>query len=571
MKAGTIEAEVPLVDEVRFAFQPLINVRTGGVVAVEALARPTGATVHDLFRDAVRKRRLTELDVHLAVSALAAAAEQGTILPLHLNIFGGTVAHDFAGLDALRTALHRYGRRSADVTLEIGPPFARLDPQRVIDGANQLRSEGFNIALDGVGEGDVPLALISDLAPDLVKLDRGVIDRLPDDQGRTALLEGLRHLCSANDCQLVAEGVENDHQLTALRRNGIRLVQGNLLAPAARRPPATLTLPGVAAEVTDPDLPAVSTTATGPRVTEFLSPATLLPADATADAVRQVLADQPQVSGVVLVDEHNRPRWSIDRNRFLLAVTGPYGHALHAQRPASRLADAPRVISTTTTAMEAIEIVTRGDQQRMFDDAVVVDESGRCLGAVRAAHLIRGMADLKVEEAVALNPLTRLPGSEAVERDIARRVSAGEAFAVSWLDVDGFKGVNDNVGFAAGDEVIRSVGRSLTDAATSFDSVRVAHVGGDDFLLVAGLDDLEPMSKMVLDPPRQVEGVPVSLSLATVILAPGTVDDYAGISRMLAPLKRRAKALHGPSWVACRSDSQTVGVLRGQETAPSPQ
>ena len=96
----------------------------------------------------------------------------------------------------------------------------------------------------------------------------------------------------------------------------------------------------------------------------------------------------------MLVDEQNRPRYTIDRNRFLLAVTGPYGHALHASKPASRLADEPRLVNTATTAMEALSLVTRSVQQRMYDDAVVVDESGSCLGVVRAGDLIRGIAEL---------------------------------------------------------------------------------------------------------------------------------------------------------------------------------
>src|SRR5690606_32401553 len=306
-----------------------------------------------------------------------------------------------------------------------------------------------------------------------------------------ALVEAVRHICESTESQLVAEGVENEGQLNALRRNGVRLVQGNLLAPANRRPPKKLVIPGVAAEITEPQAAPVSTLATGPRVTEFLSPATTLPHDVTAEKVREVLADHPEVNGVVLVDSRNRPQWTIDRNRFLLAVPGPYGHALHAHRPASRLADEPRVVTTATTAMEALSLITSSDQSRMYDDAVVVDETGRCLGAVRAGDLIRGMAELKVEEAAALNPLTRLPGSDAIARDVTRRISAGDVFAVSWLDVDKFKKVNDTAGFSAGDDLIRSVGRSLTDAAAKLRSVQVGHVGGDDFLVVAAPEELD--------------------------------------------------------------------------------
>ncbi|KAA5831988.1 GGDEF domain-containing protein [Saccharopolyspora hirsuta] len=568
MSAGNIDSVLALVDEVRFAFQPLINIKTGAIVAIEALARPVGTHVQELFREAARQRRLTELDVELATAALSAAAEHESLLPLHINIFGGTVTHDLQRLDLVRERLREIGRREQEVTLEIGPPFARLNTDDLLVGVDKLRADGFQIALDGVGEGDVPLALIADIGPAVVKLDRAVVQQLPESPARVAVVESVRHLCEATDSQLVAEGVENERQLTTLRRNGVRLVQGNLLAPAARRPPTASSVPGVAAEVTDPHGPPISSLASGPRVTEFLSPATILPTDVTADKVRGVLADHPEISGVVLVDEENRPQWTIDRNRFLLAVTGPYGHALHAKRPASRLADEPRVVTTATTAMEALSLVTRSDQYRMYDDAIVVDESGRCLGAVRAGDLIRGMAELKVEEAAALNPLTRLPGSDAIARDVTRRIAADEVFAVSWLDIDGFKTVNDTAGFSAGDDLIRAIGRSLTDAATSLSSVQVGHVGGDDFLLVADLDDLVALAELVLGPERSAGGVAVSLSLATLVCTPSTVEGYDEVSSRLAPLKKHAKSLTGSSWVMSRPGSDRIEVLRGKQASP---
>lgn len=566
MSTGDLDLVLGLTNGIRFAFQPVVNVKTGAIVAIEALARPTEGDVWALFREAAHARRLAELDAELATSAVASAAEHETLLPLHLNLFGGTVTHNIELLDKLHDKLDAVGRDPHEVTLELGPPFARLDPDLLAASVQQLRSRGYHIALDGVGHGDAALTLIADLEPDTVKLDREVVSGIPESSGRTAVLESVQHLCAAIGARLVAEGVENEPQLRALRRHGVRLVQSNLLAPPARRPPTTLSVPNVAAEITDPHDRTIDTTAAGPRVTDFLSPATMLPADATADRVRIVLADHPEINGVVLVDEHQRPQWSVDRNRFLLAVTGPYGHALHAQRPASRLADEPRVVTTATTAMEALGLVTGSDQYRMYDDAIIIDESGRCLGTVRAGHLIRGMAELKVQEAAALNPLTRLPGSDAIARDVARRIEADEVFAVSWLDIDDFKNVNDSAGFSAGDDLIRSVGRSLTDAATSINSVQVGHVGGDDFLLVADLDDLVTLSEMLLDPPRHAGNVAVSLSLATLVCTQSGVSSYEQASHMLAPLKHSAKSLQGSSWVMSWPGSDHIDVLRGKQS-----
>ncbi|RCW40424.1 diguanylate cyclase/phosphodiesterase [Halopolyspora algeriensis] len=566
MSTGNIDPVLGPANETRFAFQPVVNVGTGAIVAVEALARPIDGDVWDLFRQAARARRLAELDTDLAVSAVTSAAEHGTLLPLHLNLFGGTVAHDLDLLQALHDKLGAVGRHPHEITLELGPPFSRLDPALLLANVRQLRSLGYHIAMDGVGHGDISLTLLADLEPDMVKLDREVVAGALETSGHAAVLDSVRHLCESTGARLVAEGVESEPQLRELRRRGIRLVQGNLLAPAARRPPTTLSVPDVATEITDPHDRMVSTTTAGPRITEFLSPATLLPADSTADTVRGVLADHPEVSGVVLVDEHNRPQWSVDRNRFLLAVTGPYGHALHAQRPAARLADEPRLVTTATTAMEALGIVTGSEQHRVYDDAIIVDEDGRCLGTVRASHLIRGMAELQVQEAAALNPLTRLPGSGAVAKEVTRRIEAGDTFAVSWLDIDEFKRINDSAGFSAGDELIQSVGRSLTDAAASLESVRIGHVGGDDFLLVADLDELTALSEKLLDPPRRAGDIEVSLSLATLVCPQGGVSSYDEISRMLAPLKHRAKSLRGSSWIMSWFGSERIDVLRGEQS-----
>ncbi len=149
-----------------------------------------------------------------------------------------------------------------------------------------------------------------------------------------------------------------------------------------------------------------------------------------------------------------------------------------------------------------------------------------------------------------------------------RRIAAGQPFALSWLDVDHFKQVNDGAGFAAGDELIRAVGRALQQAAT--DSARVGHIGGDDFLVLADPEGLDPLAAAVLDAPWSAEGRPVTLSLATVLCAPGTVADHRQAAACLAPLKKAAKSLRGASWVLGRAGLPGHETRRGAEPVPAP-
>ncbi|MCQ0011334.1 hypothetical protein [Actinomadura madurae] len=70
----------------------------------------------------------------------------------------------------------------------------------------------------------------------------------------------------------------------------------------------------------------------GPRVSEFTLPAVSLPHTATAGEVLDVLTAETGATCVVLVDDRQRPLHTVHRTRFLLQLSGAYGHALHARR-----------------------------------------------------------------------------------------------------------------------------------------------------------------------------------------------------------------------------------------------
>ncbi|MGW7267869.1 EAL domain-containing protein [Streptomyces sp. NPDC054842] len=527
-------------DTLRFAFQPVVNLTTGVVAALEILARPEAG---DILAQA---RRDPELDGRVAAWAVHAAARKETLLPLHVNVFAGTLA-DLGGLAALREAVRQAGRMTWEITLDIGPPYTHVPRHALLEAVAGLRAEGFRICADGVGDGDVPLRLLADLDPELIKLDASLLSR-------PAAVRAMRTFCDHSGALLSVEGVETETQCAAAVAAGAQLAQGQLFAPPARLPAADVYVPAVSPALT-------ATPRSGPSVRQFVRPAALLPATASAGRVRALLTGSPEVSGVLLVDASGVPVRSVHRSRFLLSMSGRYGHALYADRPAAKLGDPPRTVGVDATAWEVLDVVAGGDRDRTSDDVAVVDRLGRCVGVVRLADLVRALAESRVEEAAGLNPLTRLPGSDAITEEVDRRIAAGRPFALSWLDVDHFKRVNDGAGFAAGDELIRSVGRALQLAAS--DTTRVGHIGGDDFLVLADPDGLDQVAASVLDVPWSAGGLAVTLSLATVLCAPGTVTDHRQAAACLAPLKQAAKALPGASWILGRAGLAGHEVRRG--------
>jgi len=110
--------------------------------------------------------------------------------------------------------------------------------------------------------------------------------------------------------------------------------------------------------------------------------------------------------------------------------------------------------------------------------------------------------DLKarLEELIVTDPLTGLLNRRgfhiAVENVLARAQRKGEGFAVVYLDLDGFKRVNDSMGHAAGDELLRYVGRQLKSGLRRYDML--ARIGGDEFtLLLDGLGNAGDAGRVV--------------------------------------------------------------------------
>lgn len=90
------------------------------------------------------------------------------------------------------------------------------------------------------------------------------------------------------------------------------------------------------------------------------------------------------------------------------------------------------------------------------------------------------------------DPLTELPNRLAWERrmgDVEREVRQGGKACVAAFDIDHFKAINDTYGHAAGDAVLRIVGRTLTQALGE-DSF-VARYGGEEFVVVFADQDID--------------------------------------------------------------------------------
>ncbi|MBI4800898.1 MAG: response regulator [Elusimicrobia bacterium] len=170
---------------------------------------------------------------------------------------------------------------------------------------------------------------------------------------------------------------------------------------------------------------------------------------------------------------------------------------------------------------------------------------------------------------VSLNPLTRLPGSPAIEEEVTRRLAAGASFAFAYIDADNFKAYNDVYGYAKGDSVIKRIAALVADTAKirSGPDYFLGHIGGDDFILITAPDKIESAAHTIaeefdrqilsfytdedrgkgyittLDRNNRTRNFPIMSLTIAVIIPRGVIKHYAKIVETAAELKRYAKDL----------------------------
>ncbi len=113
---------------------------------------------------------------------------------------------------------------------------------------------------------------------------------------------------------------------------------------------------------------------------------------------------------------------------------------------------------------------------------------GAATSSLMTAQLIERLGELKRSNAelswrASHDPLVELPNQREFRRRLARAAEAAEGhnehFAVLYIDLDGFKAVNDRYGHAAGDAMLRRIGRVLRSRVRATDTA--ARLGGDEF------------------------------------------------------------------------------------------
>jgi diguanylate cyclase (GGDEF)-like protein len=222
-------------DRIDLVFQPITDLATGELKALEALARWSDETLGPIPPDqfipiAEQINVIEAISDKLLAQAAAEAARWAGAVRLSFNV--SAVQLCTAGSAArILAILERAGLDPGRLQVEVTETALLADFEVARENLQALRSAGARIVLDDFGAGHASISYLREMQFDGVKLDGALIASVADSLRSRRLLKGVLDLCAALGLPSVAEHIETEDQLRLLRELGCREGQGYLLSP----------------------------------------------------------------------------------------------------------------------------------------------------------------------------------------------------------------------------------------------------------------------------------------------------------------------------------------------------
>jgi EAL domain-containing protein (putative c-di-GMP-specific phosphodiesterase class I)/ActR/RegA family two-component response regulator len=208
------------------AYQPIVELSSGRIVGVEALARFPGEPKRApnlWFDEAVEVGLGTELQVAAVRLALPAL----DVLPIDVFL-SVNVDPTAAGSPELAEAIERWPAER--IVIELTEHAPASDYPSLREALDAFRRSGVRIAVDDAGAGFASLRHILELSPDIIKLDISIVRHIDTEAWHRALASALVGFAREIGTDLVAEGVETAEEAHTLYSLGIPLIQGYFAA-----------------------------------------------------------------------------------------------------------------------------------------------------------------------------------------------------------------------------------------------------------------------------------------------------------------------------------------------------
>lgn len=469
------------------AFQPIVNIHTGACYGYEALLRDYQGAGFDCPQDVFDMAHALEVLPKVEMAIREKAVAKFACLPnrdhakLFLNIDNRTLGRIADLDDRTREMLERHGLTPSTVTFEISERHP-LGPAAEADGVLQvLRRSSFRLAIDDFGTGFSGLQMLYFAEPDFLKIDRFFISDIASDSKKKLFLSQIVNIAHLLGVVVLAEGVESEREYFVCKEIGCDLVQGYLV----QKPTTDLTLLLQSYEEIA-ELSRRERRAAGSDqrlIGAQIDPIPPLAVDTPMDRVFERFRADKSRTFVPVVDAAGEPLGIVRELELKDYAYSRYGQALMSNRAFGRKLKDFLVRCPVADINAKAEHMLQAYTAAQATDGIIIVDGMTYAGILSADSLLRVINEKNLAAAREQNPLTRLPGNNAIHGYVSQAVEEPDvAHALVYFDFDNFKPFNDTYGFRLGDRAILLFAELMTKLLPRQDCF-AGHIGGDDFFV----------------------------------------------------------------------------------------
>ncbi|MDT8716326.1 EAL domain-containing protein [Clostridium sp. 19966] len=217
-------------------YQPLVSIIRKSIIGLEGLSRGilNGELIPplDLFECAADSKERVSLDRlcrEKVMENFEKYYQKNKELLLFVNIDGSAITEDILEEDFIVNLINKYNLKSENIVLEIVESKV-IDNELLRKFIQNYRAYGFLIALDDVGSGNSNLDRISIAKPDIIKIDRAIVNDMHSDYYKQEVFKSLVSLSKNLGALVVAEGIECEEEAIKAIELGADLLQGYYFA-----------------------------------------------------------------------------------------------------------------------------------------------------------------------------------------------------------------------------------------------------------------------------------------------------------------------------------------------------
>ena len=472
-------------DQLDVAFQPIINIHTGKLFAVEALLRNfRDIGFHSIFSvfDTVYKEGILYcFDLELRKKALQkfTQIEGFENLKLFYNLDNRLFDIENFSSGNTMSILQELGIKRENICFEISERHEITDSHSMERVLQHYKEEEYSIAIDDFGVGYSGYKLLFDSTPDFIKIDRYFLQDIEKNMKKKLMVKGITHLAIQLGIQVLAEGVETKAEYLTCKDIGCQLVQGYLVQRPTQNVEEILESYPHITQILKNSKRDEQTS----HIKRFIQKISPIYNSYSMDEVVSYFQQHKNKPIVPIVNKNQEAIGLFYESSIKEYLYSPYGMSLllnntNKHSKLKNFINFCPVTDINSSITTIIELFSNNPNA----NGILITKNSKYYGFLSANNIINMMNEENLIIARDQNPLTKLPGNRLVEKYIADSTNNKEdKIMLCYFDLDNFKAFNDKYGFRLGDRVIQLFADTINKKLPK--EYFKGHIGGDDFFV----------------------------------------------------------------------------------------